>query len=141
MSWSSQSNMPHKLLIMCKHTNQINHLLICLLAGCDCKYTSGGCKILVPAPPGKACRCDYVYFWSCYGFTVDCRDPTDLKCRNPDDSFEACILGHGDCEGYEEYRGRFIICFYHFLYIVYFCIRSSTFYFSIFLTSYSKILT
>lgn len=66
---------------------------------CDCDYHKGGCTISWPAPSGKACKCKYKLFWTCSGSLVPC-DSNHAKCKNPDESKEACQLGRGDCDGY-----------------------------------------
>ncbi|XP_023336669.1 uncharacterized protein LOC111707759 [Eurytemora carolleeae] len=75
---------------------------------CDCDYTKGGdegCKVSRAARPGKACKCKYVapLSYTCSGETVDCKAPTNEKCVNPDTSYSSCVLGLGDCEGYDDY--------------------------------------
>ena len=76
---------------------------------CDCNYTKegdGGCKVSRAARPGKACKCKYPLSSTCSGETVDCKVPSNEKCVNPDMSYSSCVLGLGDCEGYEEYFGN-----------------------------------
>ncbi|CAF4039772.1 unnamed protein product [Adineta steineri] len=69
---------------------------------CDCDYHKGGCTISWPAPSKKACKCRYKdLMWTCEGSLVDC-DVSLPKCLNPDASKEACQLGQGDCDGYQE---------------------------------------
>ena len=68
---------------------------------CDCDYSSGGCKVSKPAPQGKACKCSYKGFWTCGGSVTTCIEPSFPKCKNPDQSAEACLLGAGDCGGYD----------------------------------------
>ena len=53
-----------------------------------------------PAPKGKACKCSYKGAWTCGGSVTTCKDPSFLKCIDPDKSAEACVLGGGDCGGY-----------------------------------------
>lgn len=67
---------------------------------CDCDYSSGGCKIVDPAPVDKACQCKYKGFWTCGGDVVDCWNPSLPLCNQPDTSSGACMLGGGDCGGY-----------------------------------------
>ena len=68
----------------------------------------GGCKISVPARPGKACKCKSVGPATCSGDTINCENPNHPKCVKPDASYDACALGFGDCEGYEEYPSKLI---------------------------------
>jgi hypothetical protein len=77
--------------------------------GCDCDYHPGGCRITHPAPDGQACKCEYKGAWTCAGETVSC-DPNNPLCRHPDASIEACALGRGDCDGYQEAKCD---CNYH----------------------------
>ncbi|KAI9563464.1 hypothetical protein GHT06_010927 [Daphnia sinensis] len=69
-------------------------------SACDCNYHSGGCAMVRPASPGKACKCVYRGFWTCRGRTVGCRDQNHHLCRNPDTSKAACRFANGDCGGY-----------------------------------------
>ncbi len=83
--------------------------------GCDCDFIqlavtdkSGkkqvkarGCTIYRAAPANQACRCTKdKNDDNCSGALVKCKDPKSAKCRSPDDSKEACILGGGNCGGY-----------------------------------------
>ena len=68
---------------------------------CRCHYTNGGCKIVEPAPKGLACRCKNSFKKTCSGATVVlCSDMEHPKCKIPDTSKEACIIGRGNCKGY-----------------------------------------
>jgi len=83
--------------------------------GCDCDYTKGGdegCKVSRAARPGRACKCKYVapLSYTCSGETVDCKAPTNEKCVNPDTSYSSCVLGLGDCEGYDDYFNNEYLC-------------------------------
>lgn len=67
---------------------------------CDCDYKKGGCTISFPAPLGKACKCSMKFAWTCGGSVVDCNNRSHGKCSTPDATVEACRLGGGDCDGY-----------------------------------------
>ena len=68
---------------------------------CRCHYVNGGCKIDEPALTGLACKCKHSFIRTCWGAKVVlCSDMDHLKCKNPDTSKEACILGRGNCKGY-----------------------------------------
>ncbi len=69
---------------------------------CDCNYSSGGCKVPIPAPPGKSCKCKYEGAWTCSDSNANCPPGTSSlpKCVLPDKSFDSCMLGQGDCGGY-----------------------------------------
>ncbi|XP_066927748.1 uncharacterized protein [Clytia hemisphaerica] len=71
-------------------------------AACDCNYHPGGCTISKIAPANYACKCQYKGAWTCNGYVVECREPNDDKCRQPDNSFRSCMQGDGDCQGYKE---------------------------------------
>lgn len=68
---------------------------------CDCDYHPGGCSISRAAPRGLACKCKYRGFWTCGGDVVQCRDPQNNYCKNPDKTVQSCFQGNGDCEGYK----------------------------------------
>ena len=68
---------------------------------CDCNYHPGGCSISRPAPTGMACKCKYKGHWTCEGNIVQCRDPSNEFCLNPDKSVNSCMQGSGDCDGYK----------------------------------------
>jgi len=69
---------------------------------CECTYFKGGCKVTKPAPKNLACRCKYSFLWTCTQATIVlCPDVDHAKCKNPDMSKEACLLGRGDCGGYK----------------------------------------
>ena len=71
--------------------------------GCRCSDANVGCTILIPAEPGKACRCIFkVGKWDqCEeAVAVACSDPASKYCKNPDSSKESCLLGGGNCRGY-----------------------------------------
>lgn len=76
-------------------------------ASCDCNYRSGGgifgggCHVVKPAPPNRACRCKYMGAWTCKADVVPCADATATACKKPDKSVGACIQGGGDCGGYK----------------------------------------
>ena len=68
---------------------------------CDCSYQpvtlfTGGCAITRPAPNNMACYCSLGIF-GCSGYSAQCRDPTNIKCQSPDNSFAACNQGRGIC--------------------------------------------
>ena len=67
---------------------------------CDCDYHPGGCTVSQVAPRGLACKCVYRGFWTCGGDVVQCRDASSNYCKIPDTSVHSCLLGDGDCEGY-----------------------------------------
>lgn len=67
---------------------------------CRCDYHKGGCSIAEPAPPGQACKCRYVFLWTCRGDLTSCTSPGSEKCSQPDSSKESCDQGGGDCGGY-----------------------------------------
>lgn len=69
-------------------------------ATCDCDYHPGGCSISQAPPPYTACKCLYKGFWTCGGEITRCRDENSYFCRTPDTSFNTCLLGGGDCDGY-----------------------------------------
>jgi hypothetical protein len=39
-------------------------------------------------------------FWTCTAAEVECVDPDNSFCREPDDSPASCDQGNGDCGGY-----------------------------------------
>ena len=68
---------------------------------CRCNYVNRGCKIVEPAPNGLACRCKHSFIRTCWGASVVlCTKMDHPKCKNPNSSKEACILGRGNCKGY-----------------------------------------
>ena len=69
---------------------------------CRCRYVNGGCKIVEPAPKGLACKCKLIKT-CCDTKVVLCSDVDHLKCKNPDTSKEACILGRGNCKAIRLY--------------------------------------
>ena len=74
---------------------------------CDCtfSYLPRGCKIAVPAPSNKACKCTNQGPWSspvCSGELVKCLNSSSEFCTKPDDSYASCAQGQGDCSGYWE---------------------------------------
>ena len=66
---------------------------------CRCLGLKVPCRIIYPAPPKTACRCNSTFSF-CEGFVVDC-DHSHPKCINPDLSKESCELGKGLCKDYE----------------------------------------
>lgn len=70
-----------------------------LESGC-CKI-GGGCIIVEPAPPGKACNCKYEGYWTCSGAVTRCIDDNNYYCQHPDRSKQSCEQGGGDCGGYQ----------------------------------------
>jgi hypothetical protein len=78
---------------------------------CDCDYSDvGGCTISKAAPQHSACMCVYKGGWTCGGEVTRCNDDFEL-CKKPDTTFQSCILGGGDCEGYSGSSG--CDCDYH----------------------------
>ena len=74
-------------------------------AECKCERQHGGCIIIRKAPAYMACRCKYIPWirsGTCFGFHTDCLDPDHRKCKKPDNSFAACQLGGGNCDGYKD---------------------------------------
>ena len=69
-------------------------------ASCDCQYAKGGCIISKPSPHNAACRCIYNILGPCRGELSRCRDPSNQLCLNPDASKSSCLLGGGNCGGY-----------------------------------------
>lgn len=67
---------------------------------CRCDYHKGGCSIAEPAPPGQACKCRYVFLWTCRGDLTACQSTASEKCSQPDSSKQSCEQGGGDCGGY-----------------------------------------
>merc|ERR1711862_976826 len=69
---------------------------------CDCSYFStGGCRITSPVnQPNTACRCSYMGFWTCTGTPHRCMDPNSKYCKMAGVSYEHCLQGAGDCDGY-----------------------------------------
>lgn len=75
--------------------------------GCECSPIGPGksCKITKPAEPGLACNCarsrDHRVGFKCLGgWIVLCSDPNSPYCKKPDTSYESCLQGRGDCDGY-----------------------------------------
>lgn len=68
---------------------------------CQCEAANGGCKISGAAPPGYACKCrdDGLV---CNGKLALCQDHTNPLCDNPDTSIDSCLLGGGNCKGYNQ---------------------------------------
>ena len=71
---------------------------------CDCSYRPGGCVVNSAATSTWACRCTYSGGWTCAGSAVICQDPSSAECRSPTTSFESCLQGRGDCQGYKEQK-------------------------------------
>ena len=92
----SELNMTCLPLIICLLTFAVPSLV----AGCDCDYHPGGCSISRAAFTGSACQCKYLGGWTCGGSIVKCRDSSSQYCKNPDRSYNSCLQGGGDCEGY-----------------------------------------
>lgn len=71
--------------------------------GCKCSHAKGGCHVTHRAPNNYACRCHFMFAWTCRGQVELCDDYNHPKCKNPDLSLESCKLGmgkgwgHGDC--------------------------------------------
>ena len=84
-----------KILVAC-----LIFAIVSVACCCRCGYRPGGCIITRAAPAGRACRCSYKGAWTCGGSVVDCRDLNSQHCKNPDQSFESCYQGSGDCDGY-----------------------------------------
>jgi len=68
---------------------------------CDCDYHPGGCSISQAAPAYAACKCKYLGFWTCDGEPVRCHNEASPLCATPDKSVGSCVLGGGDCDGYD----------------------------------------
>ena len=74
---------------------------------CNCDYSkSGGCKISKPAPPGTACKCVFSCSepckgaWACWGEVTYCHTSIVAVCIGPNQSYDSCVNGGGDCGGY-----------------------------------------
>ena len=68
---------------------------------CDCDYHPGGCSISQAAPAYTACKCKYLGLWTCDGEPVRCHNEASPLCATPDKSVGSCVLGGGDCDGYD----------------------------------------
>jgi len=84
--------------------------IISSVPGCDCDYHPGGCRISYAPPVNWACNCQYKGAWTCGGDVVMCQDPNNPNCKNPTTSFDTCVQGRGDCQGYKDYECD---CDYH----------------------------
>ena len=73
---------------------------------CDCKYARGGCYISKAPPATTACKCRYKGGWTCGGSVIPCRHYTSPDCIRPNKSKSTCLLGGGDCGGYNTRRRR-----------------------------------
>ena len=80
---------------------------------CDCTFhytffPVGGCKISKAPPANKACKCiKFSFMPHCEAELVEtCPDLAKKsnvfaeKCKTPDKSLESCLLGGGECTGY-----------------------------------------
>ena len=72
--------------------------------GCDCVKYNGGCVVHKPGTQGYACKCKYWGQW-CLESDEECDWHSSYKCLFPDQSYEYCLLGGGDCSGYLGGRG------------------------------------
>lgn len=68
---------------------------------CSCEYSRGGCVITLAAPKGMSCQCAEKIGWRCEGSVVQCHDTIDSHCSSPDTSVYSCLLGRGNCNGYD----------------------------------------
>ncbi|CAF3031594.1 unnamed protein product [Rotaria sp. Silwood2] len=67
---------------------------------CDCSYNSDGCVISMPPPMHTACKCTERVL-ACDGTVVSCSNPQSPYCADPDLSPGTCVLGGGNCKGYQ----------------------------------------
>lgn len=82
----------------------VNTVVQTQVPSCDCNYSPGGCRISRAVQAGWACKCEYKGAWTCGGTPVVCQDPGSAACQRPSDSFESCLQGRGDCQGYKDVK-------------------------------------